>query len=346
LNALAAGEKGGSMNTFYGEHKQTTEVKPTLAVTYGAGEKDYAKFTCSPLERGYGTTLGNALRRTLLSSAEGAAIVSFKIDGVKSGDATIPHVKEDKTEVILNLKEVRVKLKKGEETGVVKIQAHGPLTMKADQIKGDSKVTVVNKPKHILTLEEGGKISMTLWIKNGKSYALASRPPEGEHGKGAADDEMVYLDAMFSPVTRVDFTVSSATFGRRTDYDKLVMEVWTDGRISPQEAVSSAAALIKDELQVFYTIPGTADKKALPLGGLGSPYSERNPFSGDLSGTPIEKLELSVRSTNGLKTSGVMTLADLLSRSETELLKTKNLGRKSLIEIKEILSRHSLSLKR
>lgn len=322
----------------YGEPRSVAEVKPELTLDNRSTANDYVRFTCSPLERGYGLTLGNALRRTLLSSTVGAAVTAVKIEGVNK-EKKIEKVEEDETEILLNLKGVRLRLA-GDEPAVASISVTGPGQARAADIKGDKRIEVINKKHFIAMVREGGKLSVTLKVENGKSYSHAGEPGKGSRPEqsGKQDQGFTGVDAMFSPIKRVDFNVTSATFGHRTDYDKLVMEIWTDGRITPDDAMANAARIIVNELKVFAYSLNIETEPSIE-------EEEPAPFDGDLLDTPIVSLGLSVRASKGLTNAGVNTLGELLDKSEAELMKTKNLGRKSLIEIIEQVHKLGLTLK-
>ena len=292
----------------------------------------YGKFVAEPLERGFGITIGNSLRRILLSSLQGAAIVSVKIDGVLHEFSTIPGMKEDGTEIILNLKEVRLKLHtEGPKT--IRVKAEGAKEIKAgDFITGDA-VEILNPEHHIATLSKDSKLSMEMVVKTGRGYVPAERNKEENQSIGT-----VPIDAIFSPIKKVNYTVTNARVGQRTDYDKLTLEVWTDGSLGPEEAVAYAAKILKDQLSFFITFDEQEEEVETSKEPEESEKLNENLFRS------VDELELSVRSANCLKHANIKLIGDLVQKTEAEILATKNFGRKSLNEIKEILSEMGLSL--
>ncbi len=292
----------------------------------------YAKFTAEPLERGFGITIGNSLRRILLSSLQGAAITSVKFDGVLHEFSAVPGVKEDVTEIILNLKEIRLKMHtEGPKT--IRVKAEGPREVKAgDIITGDA-VEILNPEHHVATLSKDGKLSMELVVKTGRGYVPAERNKEESQSIGT-----LAIDAIFSPIKKVNYTVTNARVGQRTDYDKLILEVWTDGSLTPEEALAYSAKILKDQLSIFITFDeqeAAAEASAEP--------AETEKLNENLFRS-VDELELSVRSANCLKHANIKLIGDLVQKTEAEILATKNFGRKSLNEIKEILSEMGLSL--
>lgn len=306
-------------------------IKPKRLEIETNGRPDtYAKFVCEPLERGFGTTLGNAIRRILLSSLQGAAITSVKIDGVLHEFSTIPGVIEDVTDIILNLKEVRFKMH-GEGTRHLIIEKVGEGAVLAGDIRGDAHVEVLNPDLHVCTLAKDAKLRMELVIKQGKGYVPADRNMEENQPIG-----MVPIDAIFSPVRKVSYVVTQARVGQITDYDKLTMEIWTDGSIKPEDALAYAAKIMKDQVSVFINFEEEAEVTEEEI-RLEPEYNE-NLFRS------VDELELSVRSANCLKNADIRYIGELVQKTESEMLKTKNFGRKSLNEIKEILTEMGLSL--
>jgi DNA-directed RNA polymerase subunit alpha len=291
----------------------------------------FGKFVAEPLERGFGITIGNSLRRVLLSSLQGAAITSVKIDGVLHEFSTLPGVKEDVTEIILNLKEVRLKLHTdGPKT--IRVKAEGVKELKAgDFITGDS-VEVLNPDHHIATLTRDGKLNMEMTVKMGRGYVPAERNKDENQPIGT-----VPLDAIFSPIRKVNYTVTNARVGQITDYDKLTLEVWTDGSLNPEEAVAYAAKILKDQISIFITFDEGTEEAAA------GEQEEIEGLNENLFRS-VDELELSVRSANCLKHANIKLIGDLVQKTEAEILATKNFGRKSLNEIKEILSEMGLSL--
>ncbi|MEQ8253079.1 MAG: DNA-directed RNA polymerase subunit alpha [Smithellaceae bacterium] len=291
----------------------------------------YGEFTIQPLERGYGVTLGNALRRVLLSSIRGAAIVSIKIDNVLHEFSTIPGIKEDVTDVILNLKGVRFKLSQG-DTRVVHIDVSRPGVITAGDIITDGTVEVLN-PDHYIALmsSEGNSFKAELVVKMGKGYTPAKKELDPDQPEGT-----INIDAIFSPIKKVNYIVSNARVGQITDYDKLVLEVWTDGSLKPEDAVAYSAKILKQQLDVFINFE-EVEEEVVP-----EVADEKGNMNEVLLRT-VEDLELSVRSANCLKNAGINTIGELVQKTEAEMLKTKNFGRKSLSEIKDILNEYNLS---
>ncbi len=292
----------------------------------------YGKFTAEPFERGFGITIGNSLRRILLSSLQGGAITSLKIDGVLHEFSTIPGTKEDITEIILNLKEVRLKLHtEGPKT--IRVKAEGPKVLKAGDILTGDAVEILNPDHYIATLSRDGKLSMEMVVKMGRGYVPAERNKEEGQPIGT-----IPMDAIFSPIKKVNYTVTNARVGQITDYDKLILEVWTDGSLNPEEAVAHAAKILKDQLSIFITFEEEEEEIFYP-----EDEEEKEAFNENLL-RGVDELELSVRSANCLKHANIKLIGDLVQRTEAEILATKNFGRKSLNEIKEILSEMGLSL--
>ncbi len=310
--------------------RELIRPKP-LAVEPGDDPTRYAKFTCEPLERGFGTTLGNALRRVLLSSLRGAAITAVKIDGVLHEFSSAPGVVEDVTDIVLNLKQVRLRLNgDGPKRLILEKSGEGPVT--AGDIRTDSSVTVLNPECHICTLARDGKVRLELVVEEGKGYEPAEWDPERIETIGT-----IPIDAIFTPVRKVSYNVTQARVGQRTDYDKLTMEIWTDGSITPEDALAMAAKILKDQLSVFvnfedYEAPAFTEESG-----------EEPTFNENLFRS-VDELELSVRSANCLKNADIRYIGELVQKTESEMLRTKNFGRKSLNEIKEILAEMGLSL--
>lgn len=308
-------------------------IKPKkVDVEFYDRNTNYGKFVCEPLERGFGLTLGNALRRILLSSLQGASIVSVKIEGVLHELTTIPGVLEDVSDVILNLKEVRLKLHSA-QSRVVRIDAVGPCKVTAADIITDAQVDILNGDKQIATLARGGSLKMEMNVSLGKGYVPAEKSPTDEQIIGE-----IPIDALFSPIRKVNFVVTNARVGQKTDYDKLTLEVWTDGSLTPQDAVAYAAKILKDQLTIFINFEEDAPSSALTAEE--QPGSSQN----DNFYRTVDELELSVRSANCLKNANIFYIGELVQKSESEMLRTKNFGRKSLNEIKEVLTEMGLSL--
>ncbi|OGP67813.1 MAG: DNA-directed RNA polymerase subunit alpha [Deltaproteobacteria bacterium RBG_16_44_11] len=290
----------------------------------------YGEFTIQPLERGFGITLGNALRRVLLSSIQGASIVSVKIDGVLHEFSTLPGVKEDITDIILNLKGVRFQLGQA-NTKEVRINVDRPGAITAADIITDGTIEVLNPDHYIATVSGKGKFKAELVVKMGKGYIPAKKELEPDQPEGT-----INVDAIFSPIKKVNYVVSHARVGQITDYDKLVLEVWTDGSVKPEDAIAYSAKILKQQVDVFINFEEVEEEV--------EPVKEDE--KGDVNKVllrSVEDLELSVRSANCLKNAGINTIGELVQKTEAEMLKTKNFGRKSLSEIKDILGEYSLS---
>jgi len=294
----------------------------------------YGKFVCEPLERGFGLTIGNALRRIILSSLYGGAIVSVKFEGVMHEFSTISGVYEDVSEIILNLKEVRFKLADpGPKTVRIEAKKEGEITA-GDIISDDGRSEVLNPEQHIATLLDNAKLNMVMIVNVGKGYALSEANKDEDAPLGT-----IPIDAVFSPIKRVTYVVGNARVGQRTDYDKLTLEVWTDGSILPEDAVAYAAKILKEQMTIFINF----DEEIEPEPVKKKEEKEKPKFNENLYRS-VEELELSVRSANCLKNANIVKIYQLVSKTEAEMLKTKNFGRKSLNEIKEVLSEMDLSL--
>ncbi|MDX2441221.1 MAG: DNA-directed RNA polymerase subunit alpha [Desulfobacterales bacterium] len=294
----------------------------------------YGKFVCEPLERGFGITIGNALRRIILSSLYGAAIVSVKLDTVMHEFSVIEGVLEDVSEIILNLKEVRLRLSDNEPRAI-RIDAQGPNEVTSgDIISDDGKCEVLNPGLHIATLSEKSDLKMEMIVKIGKGYSLAEVNKDQDAPVGT-----IPVDSVFSPIKRVTYVVGNARVGQKTDYDKLTMEVWTDGSVKPEDAVAYAAKILKEQMSIFINF----DEQLEPEPEKKSIGTEKPKFNENLYRS-VEELELSVRSANCLKNANILKLYQLVNKTEGEMLKTKNFGRKSLNEIKEVLNEMGLSL--
>ncbi|HLL05869.1 MAG TPA: DNA-directed RNA polymerase subunit alpha [Myxococcaceae bacterium] len=291
----------------------------------------YGKFVAEPLERGFGTTLGNSLRRVLLSSLQGAAITSVKIEGVDHEFTTIPEVAEDVTDIVLNLKEVLLRMHTN-ETKTLRIEVEGPKEVKAGDIIADQDVEILNPGHHICTVSEGGKVRLELSCRRGRGYVAAI-----SNKVAGAPIGTIPIDSLFAPIRKVNYQVTNARVGQVTDYDKLTLEVWTDGSVTPQDAVAYAAKIIKEQLTVFVNFDETEEPVVAEAPKEEAKLNE-NLFRS------VDELELSVRSANCLQQANIKTIGDLVQRTEAEMLKTKNFGRKSLKEIKEILAEMGLSL--
>jgi DNA-directed RNA polymerase subunit alpha len=296
----------------------------TLSGTYG-------KFVAEPLERGFGTTLGNSLRRVLLSSLQGSAITSVKIEGVEHEFSTVSEVAEDVTDIILNLKEVLLRTHTN-EVKTLRLEVEGPKDVKAGDIITDDQVEILNPGHHICTVSDGGKLRVEMTCRRGRGYV-----PAASNKVAGAPLGTIPIDSLFSPVRKVNYQVTNARVGQQTDFDKLSLEVWTDGSVTPQDSVAYAAKIIKEQLTVFINFDETEEPVAVEAPKEEAKLNE-NLFRS------VDELELSVRSANCLQQANIKSIGDLVQKSETEMLKTKNFGRKSLKEIKEILAEMGLSL--
>lgn len=307
-------------------------IKPRgLQVDQESLTNTYGKFVAEPLERGFGITLGNSLRRVLLSSLQGAAITSVKIEGVDHEFTTVPEVSEDVTDIILNLKEVRLRMHTL-DTKPLRIEVEGPKEVKAGDIITDPQVEVLNPGHHIATVAEGGKLRIEMTCRRGRGYVPAERNKVPGQPIGT-----IPVDSLFSPVKRVNYQVTNARVGQQTDYDKLTLEVWTDGSVEPADAVAYAAKIVKEQLSIFINFDETEEPVAVEMPKQEEKLNE-NLFRS------VDELELSVRSANCLQNANIKTIGELVQKTEAEMLKTKNFGRKSLKEIKEILAEMGLSL--
>jgi DNA-directed RNA polymerase subunit alpha len=296
----------------------------TLTSTYG-------KFYAQPFERGFGTTIGNALRRVLLSSIEGAAITAVKIEGVLHEFSSLPGVVEDVTDIILNLKQIPIKMHTTEEKILtLDVERKGKVT--AADLQGDSNIEVLDPDAPIATLSENGRLQMEMRVSTGRGYVSADKNFDDDMGIG-----YIPIDSVHSPVRRVNYHVEAARIGQATDYDRLVLEVWTNGTISPTDAVGLAATLLRDHLTIFVNA-----EHETALEGVGEGELPEN--LAEYLNKSVDELELSVRSANCLKNAGIRTIRDLVQRTEKDMLETKNFGRKSLNEIKDILRPMGLSL--
>jgi DNA-directed RNA polymerase subunit alpha len=295
----------------------------------------YGKITVEPLERGYGITIGNALRRVLISSLEGASITAVKIDGAEHEFSSINGVKEDIIDIILNLKKLRFKFH-GEGNKAATFSVKGPARVTGADLRSDATIEVLNPEQLIATLDKDTNFIAEVYIRKGKGYLTS------EYGNEDLPVGMIAVDAAFSPIRKVNYTVEKARVGRATDYDRLVLEAWTDGSLTPEKALSDAASIMIEHMDIFVAdedYPDIAPEESAAIAhGIGDASSNPNLFK------TVDELELSVRSYNCLKNADIKTIAELVQKSEPEMLKTKNFGRKSLNEIKEILGRMGLHL--
>lgn len=291
----------------------------------------YGKFEAKPLERGYGVTIGNSLRRILLSSLQGAAITSVKIDTVLHEFSTLPGVREDVANIILNLKELKLK-HHGERPETITLDVDGEKVVTAADIKSSQNIEILNPDLHIATLGPEGKLRMEMTVRMGKGFEPSERNKEFDMPVGT-----IPIDSIFSPITKVNYNVTNARVGQRTDYDRLVLEVWTDGSVKPEDAVAYAAKILKEQLQIFVNFDESFEPEEIEI-------KEDGPQLNPNLYRKVDELELSVRSANCLQNANIKYIGELCQRSESEMLKTKNFGRKSLNEIKEILTSMGLSL--
>ncbi|HZS50376.1 MAG TPA: DNA-directed RNA polymerase subunit alpha [Bryobacterales bacterium] len=291
----------------------------------------YGLFWAQPFERGFGTTIGNALRRVLLSSIEGPAITAVKIEGVLHEFSSIPGVVEDATDIILNLKQIPFKVN-GEGNKTVRLFSDQPGVVTSGQIQADADVEILDKNMYVATVSEGGKLDVEMRIKMGRGYVSADKNFDEDLALG-----YIPIDSVHSPVRKVNYTVEAARLGQVTDYDKLTLEVWTNGVVAPQDAIGYAAKLLKDHMAIFINFEEQLETEEAAAESAAERLNENLNRS-------VEELDLSVRSYNCLKNAQIQTIGDLVTRTEADMLKTKNFGRKSLNEIKEILAQMGLSL--
>jgi DNA-directed RNA polymerase subunit alpha len=299
--------------------------KETLSPTFG-------RFSTEAFERGFGTTVGNALRRVLLSSLTGASVTTVKIEGVLHEFSTIPGVTEDVTSIILNVKGLRLALHT-DKPKTIRLKKKGPGEAKGSDIVHDGDMTILTPNLHIATLDKDATLDMEMTVKHGRGYVPAERNKEEGLPIG-----VIAIDSIFSPIKRVNFQVENARVGRMTDYDKLTLEIWTDGTISPRDALSTAAGILRDHVDIFINPEARVEGRGELAGEDAQREINKNLFRS------VNELELSVRAANCLKNANIKTIADLVQKTEAEMLKTKNFGKKSLNEIKEILTEMGLGL--
>ncbi len=305
--------------------------KPTIECVYSNEDANYGKFIVEPLERGYGTTLGNSLRRILLGSLPGVAVTSVKIDGILHEFSTIPGVKEDVTEIILNLKKLAVRLT-GENEKRVIINAIGPKEVTAGEILGDADVEIFNPELHIATLDENATLVMEINLARGRGYVAAENNKDEN-----TPISVIPTDSIYTPILKCNFTVEDTRVGQVTDYDKLILEIWTDGSVTPSEGVSIGAKIMQEHLGLFVELNDSAEGMEIMV------ETEINQKEKALE-MSIEELELSVRSFNCLKRAAINTVEELTHKSEEDMMKVRNLGKKSLDEVKSKLEELGLSL--
>ncbi len=307
--------------------------KPDVSYVEGNDEKTYGKFMVEPLERGFGITLGNALRRLLLSSLPGIAVNSIKIDGVLHEFSTIPGVVEDTTDLILAMKALRL-ASSSSEPKTLRIEAEGEGEVKARDIIADPEIEILDPDMHIATLEADGRLFMEINVRRGRGYVAGTKNKREEDPIGT-----IYVDSIYSPVIKVHYEVGDVRVGEKTDFDRLTLEVWTDGSISPEEAVSASAKILDDHLQLFM---GLSQENSAEV-----PLVEKEEEQKDkVLELTIEELDFSVRSYNCLKRAGINTVEELVTRTEADMMKVRNLGKKSLDEVGNKLAELGLSLKK
>ena len=309
--------------------------KPKIETAEISEDNRYGKFVCEPLERGYGTTLGNSLRRILLSSLPGAAITSIRIDGVLHEFSTIPGVRDDVTNIILNLKSLCFKMH-SEEPKLIRIDVDGEKEVTAAGFVVDADIVILYPELHIATLNKEGSLHMEMTVERGRGYVSADKNKKPDHVIG-----VIPIDSIFSPILRVNYTVSDTRVGNVTDYDKLVMEIWTNGSLRPEEAISKAASILIAHLKLFQNMAGVSEEDEMEEGTFNE--AEENDTAKIMEMT-IEDLDLSVRSYNCLKRANINTVANLTAKTEEEMMKVRNLGRKSLEEVKKKLQELGLAL--
>jgi DNA-directed RNA polymerase subunit alpha len=308
------------------------QVPMRVEVDKDAHSPTFGRFTTEAFERGFGTTIGNALRRILLSSLTGAAVTTVKIEGVVHEFSTISGVTEDVTAIILNIKSLRLALHT-DKPKTIRLKKKGPGEAKGADILHDGDVTILTPDLHIATLDKDATLDIEMTVKHGRGYMPAERNKEEGLPIG-----VIAIDSIFSPIRRVNFHVENARVGRMTDYDKLTMEIWTDGTISPRDALSTGAGILREHLDIFINPEERSEGKSE------AGYEESHREVNKNLSRGVNELELSVRAANCLKNANIKTIADLVQKSEGEMLRTKNFGKKSLNEIKEILSEMGLSL--
>lgn len=309
--------------------------RPKIEVVQISDDGRYGKFVCEPLEPGYGTTFGNSLRRMLLSSLEGAAITSLKIDGVLHEFSTIDGVRDDVTSIVLNLKQLCIRMM-DDEPHTIRIDAKGACEVTAADIEVPTEVIVLNPELHIATLNETGKLKIEMVVERGRGYVPAEKNKTPDDSIG-----VIPIDSIFSPVDRVNYIVEDTRVGNVTDYDRLILEVWTDGSIRPDEAVSKAASILVMHLKLFQNMDGLPEEEEEVIAVFPEGEADETVKIMEMS---IEDLDLSVRSFNCLKRANINTVAELIAKTEEEMMKVRNLGKKSLDEVKKKLDELGLSL--
>lgn len=307
--------------------------KPKIQCVEMNDDKTYGRFVVEPLERGYGITLGNALRRVLLSSLPGAAVTSVKIDGILHEFSTIPGVYEDTTDLILNLKGLCVKLHTDEER-LLMLEADGEGEITGRDLKGSSEVEILNPDHHLVTLDKNGSLHMEVTVEKGRGYNSVEKNKKENMPLG-----IIPIDSFFSPITKVIFHVEDTRVGQQTDFDKLTLDIWTDGSIYPDEAISKSAKILAEYLKLFIGLTEVPGDDIIMV-------EKKDDNKDKILDMTIEELDMSVRSYNCLKRAGINTVQELTQRTEEDMMKVRNLGRKSLEEVMEKLSELNLSLRR
>ena len=311
--------------------------KPKIEIVEVSEDGRYGRFVCEPLERGYGTTIGNGLRRMLLSSLEGAAVTSIRIDNVLHEFSTLPGVRDDITNIVLNIKQLCLKME-GDDPRIIHIDVEGEQEVTGANVICDPEIEVLNTDLHIATLNESGKLKIEMKVERGRGYVPAEKNKNPDDVIGT-----IPIYSLFSPVERVKYEVMDTRVGNVMDYDKLILEVWTNGALKPEEAVAKAAKILNDHLKLFQNIDGLPEE--IEEDEVSTFNEEPVDETGKILEMTIEDLDLSVRSFNCLKRAGINTVADLVEKSEDEMMKVRNLGRKSLDEVKKKLDELGVSLR-
>jgi DNA-directed RNA polymerase subunit alpha len=305
---------------------RTLQMPKEVTMEDASATDTYGKFMIEPLERGYGTTIGNGLRRVLLSSLQGASVISVRIDGALHEFSTLPNVREDVAEIIINIKKMRFRFS-ADEPRTLTVDVEGPQELKASDFEGDASVEILNPTIPIANVDKGGHLRIEIEVDAGRGFVLSEAQARTDRPIG-----VIPVDANFSPVRRVNFRVENTRVGHRTDYDKLILEIWTDGSITPQDAMSYSASILKNHLQIFITKEEELVEEEV------SEVDDEWVRIHDLLKKSVDELELSVRSSNCLRNAEIKAIGDLVRKTESDMLKFRNFGRKSLKEISDILS--------
>ena len=305
---------------------RTLQMPKEVVMEEASATDTYGKFVIEPLERGYGTTIGNGLRRVLLSSLQGASVISVRIDGALHEFSTLPNVREDVAEIIINIKKMRFRFD-AEEPRTLTVDVEGPQEVKASDLEGDPSIEILNPTIPIATVDKGGHLRVEVEVDAGRGFVLSEAQTRTDRPIG-----VIPVDANFSPIRRVNFRVEDTRVGHRTDYDKLILEIWTDGSVTPQDAMSYSASILKNHLQVFIT------KEEELVEEESEEVDDEWIRIHDLLKKSVDELELSVRSSNCLRNAEIKSIGDLVRKTESDMLKFRNFGRKSLKEISDILS--------